>query len=69
MKEYLRWFNCLITLGKLQLQEISSFLGITTHVCVNESAWLSGWERRFYDDHDRKVDALIPTQTSLLRPW
>ena len=33
------------------------------------AAWPSGSERRFYDDHHRKVDDATPTQTSLLRPW
>ena len=32
-------------------------------------AWPSGLERRFYDDHVRKVDGSTPTQASLLRPW
>ena len=29
----------------------------------------SGLERRFYDDHDRKVDGSTPNLVSLLRPW
>ena len=33
------------------------------------AAWLSGSERRFYDDHDRKVDGSPPNPVSLLRPW
>ena len=31
-------------------------------------AWRSGSERRFYDDHDRKVDGSPPNLVSLLRP-
>ena len=33
------------------------------------STWRSGLERRFYDDHDRKVDGSTPNLVSLLRPW
>ena len=33
------------------------------------AAWRSGSERRFYDDHDRKVDGSPPNLDSLLRPW
>ena len=33
------------------------------------AAWRSGSERRFYDDHDRKVDGSTPNLVSLLRPW
>ena len=33
------------------------------------AAWRSGSERRFYDDHDRKVDGSPPNLVSLLRPW
>ena len=33
------------------------------------AAWRSGSERRFYDDHDRKVDGSLPNLVSLLRPW
>ena len=33
------------------------------------AAWRSGSERRFYDDHDRKVDDSPPNLVSLLRPW
>ena len=29
----------------------------------------SGLERRFYDDHDRKVNGSTPNLVSLLRPW
>ena len=37
---------------------------------VDESAaWRNGSERRFYDDHDRKVDGSPPNLVSLLRPW
>ena len=33
------------------------------------AAWRSGSERRFYDDHDRKVKGSPPNVVSLLRPW
>ena len=33
------------------------------------AAWRSGLERRFYDDHDRKVNGSTPNLVSLLRPW
>ena len=32
------------------------------------AAWRNGLERRFYDDHDRKVDGSTPNLVSLLRP-
>ena len=32
------------------------------------AAWLNSSERRCNDDHDRKVDVLTSTLTSLLRP-
>ena len=35
----------------------------------SSAAWRSGSERRFYDDHDRKVDGSPPNLVSLLRPW
>ena len=31
-------------------------------------SWCSGSERRFYDDHDRKVNGSTPNLVSLLRP-
>ena len=31
-------------------------------------AWRSGSERRFYDDHDRKVNGSTPNLVSLLGP-
>ena len=31
--------------------------------------WRSSLERRFYDDHDHKVDSSTPNLVSLLRPW
>ena len=37
--------------------------------CLNPAAWPSASERRFNDEHDRKVDGSTPTQASLLRPW
>ena len=33
------------------------------------AAWRSGSERRFYDEHDRKVNGSTPNLVSLLRPW
>ena len=36
---------------------------------VESAAWRSGSERRFYDDHDRKVNGSTPNLVSLLRPW
>ena len=33
------------------------------------AVWRSGSERRFYDDHDRKVNGSTPNLVSLLRPW
>ena len=36
---------------------------------IMSAAWRSGSERRFYDDHDRKVDGSPPNLVSLLRPW
>ena len=33
------------------------------------AAWRSGLERRFHDDHDRKVNGSTPNLVSLLRPW
>ena len=38
-------------------------------VIASSAAWRSSAKRRFYNDHDRKVDGSTPTQTSLLRPW
>ena len=38
------------------------------YMCMS-AAWRSGSERRFYDDHDRKVDGSPPNLVSLLRPW
>ena len=36
---------------------------------TKSAAWRSGLERRFYDDHDRKVNGSTPNLVSLLRPW
>ena len=33
------------------------------------AAWRIGLERRFYDDHDRKVNGSPLNVVSLLRPW
>ena len=38
-------------------------------VLQKSAAWRSGLERRFYDDHNRKVNGSTSTQVSLLRPW
>ena len=35
----------------------------------DNATWRSSLERRFYDDHDRKVDGSTPNLVSLLRPW
>ena len=35
----------------------------------DNATWHSGLERRFYDDHDRKVEGSTPNLVSLLRPW
>ena len=40
-----------------------------TNLTVLSAAWRSGSERRFYDDHDRKVNGSTPNLVSLLRPW
>ena len=42
---------------------------LTTMFIDLSAAWRSGSERRFYDDHDRKVDGSPPNLVSLLRPW
>ena len=34
----------------------------------DNATWCSGLERRFYDDHDRKVDGSTSNLVSLLRP-
>ena len=36
---------------------------------ILSAAWPSGSERRFHDDHDRKIEGSTPTQASLLRSW
>ena len=33
------------------------------------ATWRSDLERRFYDDHNRKVEGSTPNLVSLLRPW
>ena len=44
-----------------------------TYIAFNKknwsAAWRSGSERRFHDDHDRKVGGSPPNLVSLLRPW
>ena len=42
---------------------------IISFIVVKSAAWRSGSERRFYDDHDRKVNGSTPNLVSLLRPW
>ena len=36
---------------------------------LESAAWRNGVERRFYDDHNRKVNGSTPNLVSLLRPW
>ena len=43
--------------------------GICRQRGVVSAAWCSGSERRFYDDHDRKVNGSTPNLVSLLCPW
>ena len=42
---------------------------LTTGDSKRSGSERSGSERRFYDDHDRKVDGSSPNLVSLLRPW
>ena len=49
-------------------EELMKMLGLE-EILDKMAAWRSGSERRFYDDHDRKVDGLPPNLVSLLRPW
>ena len=44
-------------------------ISIQTMIQIMSAAWRSGSERRFYDDHDRKVDGSPPNLVLLLRPW
>ena len=51
-------------------------LTITLSLPFMSAAWRSGSaarrsgsERRFYDEHDRKVNGSTPNLVSLLRPW
>ena len=49
---------------------VRAFPGAEPDVPIGyKAAWRSGSERRFYDDHDRKVDGSPPILVSLLRPW
>ena len=41
----------------------------TQYHITSSAAWRSGLERRFYDEHDRKVHDSIHNLVSLLRPW
>ena len=41
---------------------------LTSRHHFESAAWRSGVERRFYDDHDRKVDGSTPSLVSLLLP-
>ena len=43
--------------------------GTFSVVLTDLYSWRSGSERRFYDDHDRKVDGSPPNLVSLLCPW
>ena len=53
-----------------KLDSSSAFLRFHTGISnMWSAAWRSGSERRFYDDHDRKVDGSPPNLVSLLRPW
>ena len=38
-------------------------------VIIKSAAWRSGLERRFYNNHDRKINGSTPDLASLLRPW
>ena len=41
-----------------------------SHRSPNQAtAWRCGSERRFYDDHNRKVNGSTPKLVPLLRPW
>ena len=42
---------------------------LSTGAVILSEAWRSGSERRFYDDHDRKVNGSTPNLVALLRPW
>ena len=44
-------------------------INLSTFKHALSAAWRSGSERRFYDDHDRKVNGSTPNLVSLLRPW
>ena len=48
---------------------VSSKTATSKHKIAVAAAWRSGSERRFYDDHDRKVNGSTPNLVSLLRPW
>ena len=58
------------SLSGMQFDNISDNITYyTEEVALLTAAWRSGSERRFYDDHDRKVDGSPPNLVSLLRPW
>ena len=44
-------------------------LSFVSENLLQSAAWRSGSERRFYYDHDRKVNGSTPNLVSLLRPW
>ena len=48
---------------------ICTLLRSTAWRLLRSAAWRSGVERRFYDDHDRKVNGSTPNLVSLLRHW
>ena len=58
-------FVILTTNSRLQYQA----RGPVQSLGHQSAAWRSGSERRFYDDHDRKVNGSPPNLVSLLRPW
>ena len=45
------------------------FVGLIRLGINRSAAWRSGSERRFYDDHDYKVNGSTPNLVSVLRPW
>ena len=60
MESLLIWFLCRVS-SPLSLRAVE--------LARLSAAWRSGSERRFYDDHDRKVNGSTPNLVSLLRPW
>ena len=63
-------------LRRLVGREFVWFAPVSRHRCRYglhgtglSAAWHSGSERRFYGDHDRKVNGSTFNLVSLLRPW